>query len=62
MLKTEFGVFRYEVTWSVVTDPTGILPSGRWILEQAERPTLVLTTCTPRSSAAQRLIVFAARV
>lgn len=62
ILKTEYGIFRYEVTRSVITDPTGILPTGRSVLDQTRRPTLVLTTCEPRFSAARRLIVFADRV
>ncbi len=62
VLKTEYGIFRYVVTRTAITPPSGILPSGRFVLEQTERPTLVLTTCTPRFSASQRLIVFADRV
>lgn len=61
-LATEFGSFRYEVTKIEITPPTGILASGRSVLDQTRRPTLVLTTCNPRYSAAQRLIVFADRV
>ncbi len=62
LLKTEYGIFRYVVTRTAITPPSGILPSGRFVLEQTERPTLVLTTCNPRFSASQRLIVFAERV
>jgi sortase (surface protein transpeptidase) len=32
------------------------------VLRDTDRPSLVLTTCTPRFSAALRLIVFAERV
>jgi sortase A len=56
-LVTEYGTFRYRVT-----DTTVIVPSEGWVLNQTKRPTLVLTTCEPRFSAAQRLIVFADRV
>lgn len=62
VLQTEYGTFRYVVTRTAITPPSGILPSGRFVLEQTERPTLVLTTCNPRFSASQRLVVFADRV
>lgn len=62
VLETEYGIFRYVVTGSAITPPSGILPSGRSVLAQTERPTLVLTTCNPRFSASQRLVVFADRV
>jgi len=61
-LETEYGIFDYVVTRTVITDPSGTLPSGQSVLAQTDRPTLVLTTCNPRFSAAQRLIVFADRV
>ncbi|HET7236603.1 MAG TPA: sortase [Actinomycetota bacterium] len=57
VLETEFGIFEYRVTRSKV-----IAPSDGSVLRDTRRPTLVLTTCTPRFSAAQRLIVFADRV
>jgi sortase A len=53
-LRTELGGFRYEVT-GIRT----ILPTQVEVLESTRRPSLVLTTCTPRFSAAQRLVVFA---
>ncbi len=59
---TEYGTFRYEVTGKYVTAPDGILPGGSYVLDQTSRPTLALTTCNPRYSAAQRLIVIADRV
>ena len=62
VLATEYGVFNYRMTHVAITPPSGILQSGSWVLDQTERPTLVLTTCNPRFSAAQRLIVFADRV
>ena len=52
-LVTEFGTFAYRVTRSKVIEPT---QSG--VLDPTKKPTLVLTTCTPRFSAAQRLIVY----
>jgi len=62
VLATEFGIFEYTVTRKVVTPPSGILPSGDYVLAQTNHPTLVLTTCNPRFSAAERLIVIADRV
>lgn len=62
VLETEYGIFRYVVTRTAITPPSGILPSGEYVLEQTQRPTLVLTTCHPRFSASQRLVVFADRV
>jgi sortase A len=57
VLETEQGVFNYEVTKTRIVAPTATevtLPS--------DHPTLILTTCNPRFSAAERLIVFADRV
>jgi sortase A len=62
VLRTEYGTFRYEVTGRYVTLPDGILPGGGYVLDQTRAPTLALTTCNPRYSAAQRLIVIARRV
>jgi len=62
VLATEYGIFNYRVTRSVVTPPSGILPSGASVLDQTEDPTLVLTTCNPRFSASTRLVVIADRV
>ena len=56
-LETEQGVFEYVVTRSRIVAPTATevtLPTAH--------PTLILTTCNPRFSAAERLIVFADRV
>jgi sortase (surface protein transpeptidase) len=38
------------------------VPSNGSVLAPTKQPTLVLTTCNPRFSAAQRLVVFADRV
>jgi len=38
-----------------------ITPDNSSVLDQTVRPTLVLTTCNPRYSAAERLIVIADR-
>jgi sortase A len=56
-LRTRFGTFRYRVTRVFTTPSAG---SG-YVLEQTSRPTLVLTTCHPEFSSAQRLIVEASR-
>jgi sortase A len=52
-LITEYGTFRYEVTRNFVIPEEG---SGV-VLEQTEKPTLVLTTCNPKYASYQRLIV-----
>lgn len=62
VLATEYGIFDYRVTHLSITPPSGILRTGAYVLDQTKDPTLVLTTCNPRFSAAQRLIVFADRV
>ncbi len=56
-LITEFGTFAYRVSRTEVIPPTRI-----GVLDPTKKPTLVLTTCTPRFSAAQRLIVFASLI
>lgn len=62
VLATEYGIFNYRVARTVVTPPTGILPSGDSVLRQTVDPSLVLTTCNPRFSASTRLVVIADRV
>src|SRR6266508_1294637 len=62
VLATEYGIFDYRVTRTVVTPPSGILPSGDSVLRQTVDPSLVLTTCNPRFSASTRLVVIADRV
>jgi sortase A len=52
-LLTEYGTFDYEVTRSFVIPSEG---SGV-VLEQTQRPTLVLTTCDPKYSSSERLII-----
>ncbi|HEX2032536.1 MAG TPA: sortase [Actinomycetota bacterium] len=56
-LVTDRGVFQYRITRLQVVAPTAVQ-----VLRQTDEPTLVLTTCNPRYSAAQRLIAFADRV
>jgi sortase A len=57
-LRTEYGTFDYAVTRVFVIPSAG---SGV-VLTQTPKPTLVLTTCHPRYSSSQRLIVIADRV
>jgi sortase A len=57
VLATEYGIFDYRVTGSRIIEP-----SDGSVLRATREPTLVLTTCNPRFSAAERLIVFADRV
>lgn len=56
-LETEHGTFDYRVTQTRIVAPTAVQ-----VADQTPRPTLILTTCEPRFSAAQRLVVFADRV
>jgi sortase A len=57
-LLTEYGTFDYEVTRNYVIPSTG---SGV-VLRQTDQPTLVLTTCNPKYSSSERLIVEARQV
>lgn len=58
ILRTKYGTYRYEVAEVFVIPSAG---SGR-VLVQTPRPTLVLTTCHPKYSSSERLIVTARRV
>lgn len=57
VLETERGIFEYVVTKTRIVAPT-----ATEVTIPSEKPTLILTTCNPRFSAAQRLIVFADRI
>jgi LPXTG-site transpeptidase (sortase) family protein len=57
-LITKHGTFTYEADRNFVLPEAG---SGV-VLEQTERPTLVLTTCNPKYSSRERLIVTASLV
>jgi len=57
-LRTEYGTFTYSVSRVFVVPSAG---SGV-VLAQTPTPTLVLTTCNPRFSSSQRLIVTADRI
>lgn len=51
-ITTTQGRFRYNVTTLVIIDPSDLA-----VLEPTPVPTLTLTTCNPRYSASQRLVV-----
>ncbi len=57
VLETEQGVVDYVVTKTRIVAPT-----ATEVTIPSEQPTLILTTCNPRFSAAERLIVFANRI
>ena len=50
---TKWGEFTYEVTETRIVQPDSLA-----IAIQSDQPEIVLTTCNPKYSAAQRLIVF----
>ncbi len=54
IIDTPSGSFRYIVERQYVVEPTDLSP-----LLATEEATLTLTTCTPKGSARQRLIVVA---
>jgi sortase A len=56
-LITRFGTYAYRVSRTEEIQPT---QAG--VLDPTRKPTLVLTTCTPRFSAALRLIVYGVRI
>jgi sortase A len=51
---TAAGRFRYEVVEQKVVDPSDV-----WVLDPTPDDRLTLTTCNPRFSAAQRLVIVA---
>jgi sortase A len=51
------GVFEYQMTSSEIVDPTDVA-----VVDDTTTPQLTLTTCNPRFSASQRLVVHAALV
>jgi sortase A len=53
-VETGLGVHTYEVRETIVVRPTEI-----WVTEQRQGAWLTLTTCHPKFSARQRLVVFA---
>jgi len=53
-VETLTGMHTYRVTETLI-----VLPTGVWVTKQWEGAWLTLTTCNPKNSAAERLIVFA---
>lgn len=51
-VRTVEGTFVYEVVWQKV-----VTPNDHWVLGPTTHRSLTLTTCNPRFSAAERLIV-----
>ena len=51
------GIFVYDMTQQQIVDPTDVA-----VVDPTPTPTLTLTTCNPRYSASQRLVVHAALV
>lgn len=56
-LETAGGRFVYRVTWQKV-----VSPNASWVAAPTVRASLTLTTCTPRFSSADRLVVRAVQV
>jgi len=54
VVQTVQGTFHYAVSTTTMVDP-----SDSAVLDPTTRPELTLTTCNPRSSATQRLVVVA---
>jgi sortase A len=57
MLQTRRGTFLYRVMWVRVVDPGDL-----WVKARTRRPALTLTTCEPRFSQRQRLVVRALQI
>lgn len=57
VLATEYGTFNYVVTKTAIVAPTDIQ-----VADPTVKPTLILTSCNPRFSASQRIVVFADRL
>ncbi len=53
-VETAIGVHRYVVRESIIVEPTDV-----WVTENRRGAWLTLTTCAPKYSARQRLIIFA---
>jgi sortase A len=57
VLRTDLGTYEYRVT-----EARDILPTQVEVLRHPGNPSLILTTCTPKFSAALRLVVLADQV
>jgi sortase A len=56
-VETAIGVHTYEVQESIIVDPTEL-----WVTEPRDGAWLTLSTCNPKFSSRQRLIIFASMV
>jgi sortase A len=56
-LQTRSGTFVYRVEWIKV-----VVPAALWVTGRTDRPSLTLTTCNPRFSQRQRLVVRAVQI
>ena len=56
-LQTRRGTFLYRVQWTKV-----VVPDALWVTDRTDRPSLTLTTCNPRFSQRQRLVVRAVQI
>jgi sortase A len=57
MLQTRRGTFLYRVEWVRVVEPDDV-----WVSRRTRKPSLTLTTCFPRFSQRERLVVRALQV
>jgi sortase A len=57
MLQTRRGTFAYRVEWVRV-----VLPASVWVSGKTRQSSLTLTTCNPRFSQRQRLVVRAVQI
>ena len=53
-VETALGVHAYEVRETIIVRPTEI-----WVTQQREGAWLTLTTCNPKFSSRERLVIFA---
>jgi sortase A len=56
-LQTRRGTFIYSVVWQAV-----LSPNAAWVTARTRVPSLTLTTCNPRFSSTQRLVVRAVQI
>ena len=52
ILQTRQGTFLYRVKWKRI-----LSPEASWVAAATTRPSLTLTTCNPRFSARERLVI-----
>ena len=57
LVRTREGRFVYRVVWRGIGDP-----DDTWVIAPTAQPSLTLTTCNPRFSARERLVVRAVQV